>query len=88
MRWQFKVCLFLLLLGWTVFLGLAAYDTNMNISGIWYRFDYWSTSLVLSFVGAVFGLYGLGLDIKDSGWKFSDFIRIEIEDEDENDDFG
>ena len=85
MRWQFKVCLFLLLLGWTVFLGLAAYDTNMGYSAIWYRFDYWSVSLVLSFVGAVFGLYGLGLDIKDSGWKFSDFINIEIVNEDEND---
>jgi hypothetical protein len=85
MRWQFKVCLFFLLLGWTVFLGLAAYDTSMGVSAIWYRFEYWSVSLVLSFVGAFFGLYGLGLDISDSGWKFSDFIKIEVVNEDEDD---
>lgn len=85
MRWQFKVCLFLLLLGWIVFLSLAAYDTNMGYSGIWYRFDYWSVSLVMSFLGTVFGLYGLAVDIKESAWKLSDFIKIEIvEMEDDN----
>ena len=88
MRWQFKVCLLLLLLSWIVFLGLAAYDTNMGYSWIWYRFDYWSVSIVMSFMGLIFGLYGLGIDIKESGLRFSDFIKIEIieiENEEESD---
>jgi hypothetical protein len=86
MRWQYKVCLFLLLLGWTAFLGLAAYDTNTGYSGIWYHFEHWSVSLVLSVVAAVFGLFGLGVDIRESGWKLSDFIKIEVTWEDEEED--
>jgi hypothetical protein len=86
MRWHYKVCLFLLLLGWTVFLGLAAYDTNISYSGIWYHFEHWSVSLVLSVVAAVFGLFGLGVDIRESGWKLSDFIKIEVTWEDDEDD--
>lgn len=78
MRWQFKVCLFMLLMGWIIFLGLAAYDIDMGYSWIWYRFDYWSVSLVISLVGVFFGLFGLVVDIKESGWKLSDYIRIEI----------
>ena len=78
MRWQFKVCLFLLILGWIVFLSLAAYDITNGYSAIWYHFDYWSVSLVVSFVGACFGIFGLIFDIKESGWKLSDFVKIEI----------
>lgn len=100
MRWQYKVCLCLLLISWTAFLGLAAYNVDsqshrpggkvepsmIGYSGIWYHFEQWSLSLVCSSVAAVFGLFGLGIDIKNSGWKISDFIQIEIireEDEDE-----
>ena len=54
-------------------------------SGIWYHFEHWSISLVLSFVAAVFGLFGLGVDVRESGWKLSDFIKIEIIDDDESD---
>lgn len=87
MRWQFKVCLLLLLLSWIVFLGLAAYDTKIGYSWIWYRIEYWSVSLVMSFIGLIFGLYGFGIDLKDSGWKLSDIIKIEIvEIEDEESD--
>ena len=92
MRWQYKVCLFLLLISWTIFLGLAAFYVDnqshhpggtigsslFGYSGIWYRFEGWSISLILSSVAVVVGLFGLGLDIKDSGWKLSDFIKIEI----------
>ena len=87
MRWQFKVCLFLLLLSWIVFLSLAAYDTANGYSAIWYHFDYWSVSLVVSFVGAFFGIFGLIFDIKESGWKLSDFIKIEIIEIDEEENF-
>lgn len=95
MRWQYKVCLFLLLVSWTVFLVLAAIDTGSQAykhesslivySGIWYHFEHWSISLVLSFVAAVFGLFGLGAEFRESGWKLSDLITIEIVDYDEND---
>ena len=96
MRWQYKICLFLLLVSWTAFLVLAAIDTGSQAynhessmivySGIWYHFEHWSISLVLSFVGAVFGLFGLGVDIRESGWKLSDLIKIEITWEDEEND--
>jgi len=67
-------------------LCLAAYDTDISYSGIWYHFEYWSSSLVLSVVAAVFGLFGLGVDIRESGWRLSDFIKIEITwEDDEND---
>ena len=96
MRWQYKVCLFLLLVSWTVFLVWAAIDTGSQAykhesslivySGIWYHFEHWSISLVLSFVAAVFGLFGLGAEFRESGWKLSDYIKIEIiEMNDEND---
>ena len=100
MKWHYKVCLFLLLVSWTLFLVLAAYHTDNQAyhpwgkiesssiiySGIWYHFEHWSISVVLSFVAAVFGVFGLVLDIRESGWKFSDFIKIEIiETDDEND---
>jgi len=86
MRWQYKICLFLLLMSWTVFLGLAAYDTKISYSGIWYHFEHWSVSLVLSVVAAVFGLFGLGAEFRESGWKLSDLIKIEVTWEDEEDD--
>ena len=91
--------MFLLLVSWTVFLVLAAYYTDSQAhhlgfkiessvivySGIWYHFEHWSISLVLSFVAAVFGVFGLGVEIRESGWKLSDLITIEIVDYDEND---
>ena len=95
MRWQYKVCLFLLLVSWTVFLILAAINTNPQAnktesymivySRIWYYFEHWSISLVMSFVATVFGLFGLGVDIRESDWKLSDLITIEIVDYEEND---
>ena len=99
MRWQYKVCLFLLLVSWTVFLVLAAYyidnqayhpggkieSSLIFYSGIWYHFEHWSISLVLSFIAAVFGGFGLVVDIRKSGWKLSDIIRIEIIDDYESD---
>ena len=95
MRWQYKVCLFLLLVSWTVFLVLAGIDTGSQAykhessiivySRIWYHFEHWSISLVLSFVAAVLGLFGLGAEIRESGWRLSDLITFEIVDYDEND---
>lgn len=99
MRWHYKVCLFLMLVSWTAFLVLASYYTDNrayhplgNIesslivySGIWYHFEHWSISLVLSFIAAVFCGFGLVVDIRKSGWKLSDFIKIEIIDDDESD---
>ena len=65
---------------------MAAYYTDISYSGIWYHFEHWSSSLVLSFVAAVFGLFGLGVEIRESGWRLSDFIKIEITwEDDEND---
>jgi hypothetical protein len=86
-------------MSWTTFLGLAAAFTGENInlargeiesslseySNIWYNFEYWFNSLVFSLLALVFGLIGLGKDTRNSGWKLSDFIKIEIiEDEEEN----
>ncbi len=33
----------------------------------------------------VFGLFGLGAEFRESGWRLSDFITIEIVDYDEDD---
>ena len=99
MRWQHKVCLLLLLVSWTVFLGFAAYHTSSqsyrlegeiewNISSyswIWYHPEHWLISLVMSFVAALFGLFGLLVDIGESGWRLSDVIQIKIIDDDKND---
>ena len=93
MMWQYKVSLFLLLLGWTAFLGVAAvsytegqaYFPGDKIDSIWLHPEQWSISLVFSLVAAVFGGFGLVVDIRKSGWKLSDFIRIEIIDDDESD---
>ena len=90
--------LFLLILSWTTFLVLAAAYTNSQAyhpgakiessmivySGTGHHFEYWSISLVLSFVTAVFGVFGLGVEIRESDWRLSDFIKDEIID-DEND---
>jgi len=32
----------------------------------------------LSVIGGVFGVFGLGVEIRESGWRLSDFIKIEI----------
>jgi hypothetical protein len=98
MRWQFKVSLFLLLMSWSVFLVLAAYDTiipvyypveNVESSmigflGVWLFFEHWSISLGLSLAATVLLVFGLGLDIKVSGWKLTDFIKIEIIDDEDD----
>ena len=100
MRWQYNVCLFLMLVSWITFLVLAVYDTGNQAhhpsgknesslivySGVWYHLEHWSISLVLSFVAAVLGMFGLGIDIRESGWKLSDFIKIEIVWEDDEED--
>ena len=96
MMWQYKVCLALLLVAWVLFLGFAAYhiDDQYNPKGalsvgyswIWYYFGQWSISLFFSLSAAIFGLFGLILEIKKSGLKISDFIKLEIilEDEENN----
>ena len=93
MMWQYKVSLFLLLLGWTAFLGGAAfsypggqaYFPGEKIDSILLHPEQWSISLVFSLVAAVFGVLGLGAEFRESGWKLSDLITIEIVDYDEDD---
>jgi hypothetical protein len=103
MNWEYKICLLLLLISWTAFLVLADhfkanqlyYPENSHEqssivtthSTIWYHKEYWITSLGLSYVALVFGLLGLINDKKRSGWKMSDFIKIEIVEEDQQNDY-
>lgn len=98
MRWQFKVSLFLSVLAWTMFLGFAAYNTDNSLrypsgdlevtpivgySWIWYHPEQWMISLFLNLFAVVMFIYGVVAGIKQSGWNFSDFIKIEIIEETE-----
>ena len=82
MRWQYKVCLFLLVLSQVVFFGLAAYHTDDQIyypdgnleatptrgySWIWYHPEHWLISLFLVLAAVVFFVFGLGVEIRKSG---------------------
>ena len=84
MRWQYKVCLFLLVLSQVVFFGVAAYYTDDQIyypdgdleaaptrgySWIWYHPEQWLISLVLVGVAVAFFVIGLGAEIRESGWR-------------------
>jgi hypothetical protein len=90
--------LFLLVLSWTVFLGFAVYYTDdglyypegdvdaspsVGYSWIWYHLESWVISLVIDLGALVMLVYGLVLDIVDSNWKLSDYVKIEIAEEDE-----
>ena len=81
MRWQYKVSLFLMLLSQTVFLGLAAYYIDNQFAGytwIWYHPEQWTFSLTIGLFGLAFFVYGIIAEIRESGWKLSDNIKIEI----------
>ena len=93
MRWQYKISLFLMILSWFVFLTIAAYniETRFNYpkvdgtearvvgySWIWYHPEQWLISLIISLISiSLFG-YGFLVDLKKSKWSISDFIKIEI----------
>jgi hypothetical protein len=81
MKWEYKVSLFLLLLSQIVFLGLAAYHTEVGLisgtravsptagySWIWYHMEQWIISLFLSVLALVFFVYGVITEIKPY-WK-------------------
>ena len=90
MKWEYKVSLLLLLLSQVVFLGLAAYHTEVRLisdddsgvsptsgySWIWYHMDQWIISLVLSILALAFFVYGVITEIKPN-WKLSNFIEKE-----------
>ena len=91
-KWQYKLSLFLMIMSWIVFLIVAYYNTaplvgsNLDsyagYSWIWYHQDQWIISLVLNLVALGLFMFGLLSEIK-SGWSLSKFIKIEI-DESEN----
>ena len=99
MRWQFKVSLLFLVLSQLVFFGLAAYhmdsrvyypdgdpyaSPSMGYSWIWYHFENWIISLTLSLAAVAVFIWGIIAEIRRLGWKLSDFIKIEIVEEEEN----
>ena len=80
-------------MNWVVFFGLAAYHTDNKLyypnddpgatptvgySWIWHHFEHWVTSLVLNLVGVAVFISGTIREIRQSGWKLSDFIKIEV----------
>ena len=82
MMWQYKVSLFLLMLSLIVFLGLAAYYTDNQIyypdgnleatptrgfSWIWYHPEAWLISLGLDVAALTFFVYGVAVEIRESG---------------------
>lgn len=100
MRWQYKISLFLMVLSWTMFLLIAAYNTETTInhpqvdnteartigySWIWYHPEQWLISLIISLVSVTVFVYGFLVDLKKSRWSISDFIRIEIVEEENQD---
>ncbi|MEJ2242496.1 MAG: hypothetical protein P8Y18_10200, partial [Candidatus Bathyarchaeota archaeon] len=52
-------------------------------STIWYHTESW-LSLGLSYIALFFGLLGIISDKKGSRWKLSDFIKIEIVEDQQN----
>ena len=100
MRWQYKVSLFLMVLSQFVFFALAAYNTESRVdypkvgaeesrkvgySWIWYHPEQWLISLVISLISLVACVDGLLVDLKESGWSLSNFIKIEeVETEEES----
>ena len=97
MKWEYKTCLFLLLISWTLFLVLAAYfngnqlylsqndiePASIEYSTIWFHTQYWLISLVLTYAALIFGVLGIIRDNMKSGWKLSNFIKIEIVDDEQ-----
>ena len=89
-----------MVLSWTMFLVIAAYNTETRInhpqvdnteartigySWIWYHPEQWLISLIISLVSVTVFVYGLLVDLKKSRWSISDFIRIEIVEEENQD---
>ena len=94
MRWQFMLSLLFLLLSQVVFLGLAAYYTeirnvypggditvspSVGYSWIWYHLESWIISLVLSIVALAMFVWGMIAEIRQSGWKLSNQTKIKEE---------
>lgn len=98
MRWQYLVGLFLVFLASFVFFVLVLFHTDnvayypsgdfdakptIGYSWIWYHFEHWGICLVLTYSSLVFFLHGLILDLRESGWKLSNYIKIEIVEDEE-----
>lgn len=72
MRWHYKVSFLFLVLSQIVFFALASYHTNLGgYSWIWYHFEHWSISLVLSIMALAFFILGVIEDFRKSGLKLS-----------------
>ena len=99
MRWQYLLSLFLLSLASSVFFTLVMFHTDtvayypggdatsqptIGYSWIWYHFEHWGISLVLNLLALGFFLYGWFLDFRESGWKLSNHIKVEIIEDEEN----
>ena len=80
----YKVSLLLLVLSQVVFFGLAAYHTDdqfyypdgnleatptKGYSWIWYHPEQWIISLVLAVAAVAFFVFGLVMEVRESGWK-------------------
>jgi len=98
MRWQYSLSLFFLIFSSTLFFGLAIFHTDtkayyqggniensptIGYSWIWYHFEHWGTCLGLNLVATGMFFYGLILDIRESNWKLSNYIKIEITENEE-----
>lgn len=98
MRWQYSISLLLLVFTPTIFLTLAIFhiDTNLyypegsltnpltiGYSWIWYHFEHWVICLVLSLIATGLFIHGLFLDLQQSNWKLSNYIKIEIIEDEE-----
>ena len=65
MKWQYKVSLFFAVFSQVVFFALVGYHTDLNgYSYIWYHFEHWSISLILSIMALAFFVLGLREDLK------------------------
>jgi hypothetical protein len=99
MRWQFKVSLLFLVVSQVVFFVLAAYhmdrvvyypegdlgaSPSVGYSWIWYHSESWMISLVLIVAALAAFVWGMIAEIRQTGWKLSDYIKIEIVEEEEN----
>lgn len=99
MRWQYKYSFILFMLSYTLFFALALYNTDSGAyypngdlemtptwgySWIWYHPEQWIFSLILDLAALAVFVHGLIKDIRDSSWRISDYIKIQIVEETED----
>ena len=57
---------------------------TVGYSWIWYHPEHWIICLVLNLIALGLFLHGFFLDLRESGWKLSDHVKVEVIEDEEN----